>query len=40
MGLSASASRLLHKCRENDTIRVLKQQSQLCCGWGLESAIK
>jgi len=27
MGLSIRASRLLHKCRENDTICVLKQQS-------------
>jgi len=27
MGLSTRASRPLHKCRENDTICVLKQQS-------------
>jgi len=27
MGLSICASRLLHKCRENDAICVLKQQS-------------
>jgi len=27
MGLSPRASRLLHKCRENDTICVLKQQN-------------
>jgi len=27
MGLSTRASRLLHKCRENDTVCVLKQQS-------------
>jgi len=27
MGLSTRASRLLHKCREHDTICVLKQQS-------------
>jgi len=27
MGLPIRASRLLHKCRENDTICVLKQQS-------------
>jgi len=26
MGLSTRASRLLHKCRENDTICVHKQQ--------------
>jgi len=31
MGLSTRASRLLHKCRENDTIYVLKQQSYFCC---------
>jgi len=27
MGLSTRASRLLHKCRENDKICLLKQQS-------------
>jgi len=27
MGLSTRASRLLHNCRENGTICVLKQQS-------------
>jgi len=27
MGLSARASRLLHECRENDTICVLKASS-------------
>jgi len=27
MGLSSRASSLLHECRENDTICVLKQQS-------------
>jgi len=27
MELSTRSSRLLHKCRENDTIFVLKQQS-------------
>jgi len=31
MGLSTRASRLLHKCRGNDTIFVLKQQSWFCC---------
>jgi len=29
MGVSTRASRLLHKCRENDAICVLMQQSKL-----------
>ena len=31
MDLSTCASRLLHRCRENDTIYVLKQQTYFCC---------
>jgi len=31
MGLSTRASHLRHKCRENDTICVLKQKSYFCC---------
>ena len=31
MDLSTRASGQLHKCRENDTIYVLKQQSYFCC---------
>jgi len=34
MGLSTSASRLLQKCREGDTICVLSLQSQFCCRCG------
>jgi len=32
MGLSTRASRLLHKCSENGTFCVLKQQSLFCGG--------
>jgi len=39
MGLSTRASRLLHKCREYNTICVLKQQSQFYCGCRLVSMI-
>jgi len=31
MDLFTRASRLLHKCHENDTIYVLKQQNYFCC---------
>jgi len=31
MDLFTCASRLLHKCHENDTIYVLKQQNYFCC---------
>jgi len=33
MGLSARASRLLHKCGENDTICVLKASSAVVAVW-------
>jgi len=39
MGLSTRASRLLHKCRENYTVCVLKQQRKFCCGCCLVSMI-
>jgi len=37
MALSTRASRLLHKCRENDAICVLKQQNKLVLLWLLFS---
>jgi len=39
MDLSTRAPCLLHKCRENDSMCVLKQQSYFCCGCCLVSMI-